>query len=161
MAKAKSQFRKARNSSIYRGMERLLGDLMQIAERIPKHSYGLQAVGCRMINEAIDAMAVTEYALNASDINQRIAYIGSLIHSMTIIKSTCRQLYGYSRKDAKTASSTDGEIKLVNTPNYGRIISNAQYAGLLASFGKLSLETGKWFKASQTIRLKGMGKANV
>ncbi len=161
MAKAKSQFRKARSSSIYRGVERLLGDLMLIAERIPKNSCGLQTLGCRIINETIDAMASTEYALNSPEINQRIAYIGSLIHSMTIIKSSCRQLYGYSRKDARTPVDTDGDIKIVNVPCHGRVISNAQYANLLEVFGKLSLEIGKWYKSSQTIRLKGMGNVNV
>lgn len=161
MAKAKSKFRKARTSSIYRGVERLLGDLMQISERIPKSSFGLQSVGARMINEAMEALAATEYALNSPDLNQRIMYIGALIHSMTIVKSCCRQVYAYSRKDSRSISGTDGEIKIVSTPTYGRIISNAQYANLLATFGKLSMETGKWFKASQTARLKVMGNVSM
>lgn len=160
MAKTKSNFRKARNSSIYRGLENLLGDLLAISERIPKKSLGLQVIGSRMINEITDAMAVTEYALNSPEINQRIAYIGSLIHSMTIIKSCCRQLYGYSRKETKGLASTGGEVRMVNIPCHGRVISNAQYANLLAAFGKLSLETGKWFKSSQTTRLR-MGNGNA
>lgn len=160
MAKAKSNFRKARTSSIYRGVERLIGDLMQIAERMPKSSYGLQALGAKMINEALDALTVTEYALNSPDLNQRIMYISSLIHSMTVVKSCCRQIYSYSRKDSRSTANTDGEIKIINVPRYGRIISNAQYANLLTTFGKLSMETGKWFKASQTARLKGMGITN-
>ncbi len=161
MAKATSKFRKARTSSIYRGVERLLGDLMHISERIPKSSYGLQAVGGRMVGEAIDALAATEYALNSPDLDQRIAYIGSLIHSMTVIKSCCRQIYAYSRKEVRNTVSNDGEVKIVTTPTYGRIISSAQYSGLLVTFGKLGMETGKWFKASQTARSKGMGNATM
>lgn len=160
MAKVKSNRRKARSTSIYRGTERLLGDLLAISERIPKSAYGLQALGGRMVNEALEALATTEYALNEPDINRRIAYICSLIHSMTIVKSCCRQLYGYSRKECKTVDNINGEINVVNIPRYGRIVSYQQYTNLLRAFGKLSKDIGKWFRASQTIRLK-MGNTNM
>ena len=63
---------KASQSSIYRKLEKLLGCLMQVSERIPKHAAGLQTVAARCINETIDALSVCEYALNTSDISQRV-----------------------------------------------------------------------------------------
>lgn len=157
MAKATSNFRRARTSSIYRDVERLLGDLMRVSERIPKNSYGLQAVGARMVNEALEALASTEYALNSPDTDTRVAHISSLIHSMTVIKSCCRQVYAYSRKD--TGRAADGEGK--PSPIYGRVISETQYSCLLAAFGKIGVETGKWFNASRTAMSAGMGNAII
>lgn len=146
--------RSARQSSIYRKLELLLCDVMAICERIPKHSLGLQVVGSRLVNEVMDAMTATEFALNCPNYDQRIAYISTLIHSMTIVKSACRELYWYSRKEkSELAPNADGELALSKQPTYGRVVSNRQYTHLLEVFGKLSREIGAWQKAAMTRRM--------
>ena len=138
---------KARQSSIYRKLENLLGALMAVSERVPKNAAGLQTAMARCINEVIDALVVCEYALRASDINQRIGYIAALIHSLTIVKTLVRELHEYSRKEKSGMVTVDGEVKQVKIPLFGRIISNAQYPGFLVDFDKLSRETGAWYKS--------------
>lgn len=158
--------RKARQSSIYRKLEHLLCDLMAISERIPKHALGLQAVGVRAINETLEALSVTEFAIRAQDLNTRYACISTLIHSMTIVKTICRELYDYSRKDRTEVRLgrdgvplTDGQGKtdVVKSPVYGRVISHAQYVGLLGSFAELGKEVGRW----QNATLLKMSQVNV
>lgn len=90
---------KARQSSIYRKLENLLGALMAVSERVPKNAMGLQTAMSRCINEVVDSLVVCEYALRAIDINQRIAYIATFIHSLTIVKTIVRELHEYSRKE--------------------------------------------------------------
>lgn len=146
--------RSARQSSIYRKLELLLCDLMAICERIPKHSLGLQVVGSRMVNETMEAMAATEFALNTPGIDQRIAYISAVIHSMTIVKSCCRELYWYSRKEkAELVASHGGELAVSKKPDHGRVVSNVQYTRLLTTFGQLGREIGAWHKAALTRRM--------
>ena len=141
--------RKAGTSSVYRGTERLLGDLLAIAERTPKKALGLQALSRRMVDEALEALAETEYALNEPDIDRRIAYIGMLVHSMTILKSAVRQMYAYSRAGFRSPTA-DGET--VTVPRYGRVISHRQYLHLLDQFARLGMEVGRWLKSSQAKR---------
>ena len=132
----------------------MLCDLMAISERIPKHSFGLQVVGSRIVNETMEAMAATEFALNSPGIDQRIAYISALIHSMTIVKSACRELYWYSRKEkSESVALPNGELAVSKKPDHGRIVSNVQYTHLLTVFGKLSREIGAWQKAAMTRRM--------
>ena len=139
---------KASQSSIYRKLEKLLGCLMQVSERIPKHAAGLQTVAARCINETIDALSVCEYALNTSDISQRVEYIAALIHSMTIIKTIVRQLHEYSKKESVSMINTPEGAKTVKQPRYGRIISNSQYPMFLRDFDELARRTGAWYKSS-------------
>ena len=47
---------KARQSSIYRKLENLLGALMAVSERVPKNAMGLQTAMSRCINEVVDAI---------------------------------------------------------------------------------------------------------
>jgi len=146
--------RSARQSSIYRKLELLLCDLMAICERIPKHSLGLQVVGSRMVNETMEAMSATEFALNSPGLDQRIAYISALIHSMTIVKSACRELYWYSRKEkSELVAQAGGELVVSKKPDHGRVISNVQYTHLLTVFGKLGREIGAWQRAAMTRRM--------
>lgn len=145
--------RSARQSSIYRKLELLLCDMMALCERIPKRSLGLQVVGSRLVNEVMDALAATEFALNSPNYDQRIAYISTLIHSMTIVKSACRELYWYSRKEkCELTAKVEGELAISKKPTYGRVVSNVQYAHLLEVFAKLSREIGAWQKAAMTRR---------
>lgn len=115
---------KARQSSIYRKLENLLGALMAVSERVPKNAMGLQTAMSRCINEVVDSLGVCEYALRAIDINQRIAYIATLIHSLTIVKTIVRELHEYSRKEKSGMVNVDGEAKLVKVPLYGRSCLN-------------------------------------
>lgn len=147
---------KARQSSIYRKLENLLGALMAVSERVPKNSMGLQTAMARCINEVVDSLVVCEYALRAIDINQRIAYIATLIHSLTIVKTIVRELHEYSRKEKSGMVNVDGEAKLVKVPLYGRIISNGQYPGFLKDFDVLARETGAWYKSQLTKRDGGV-----
>lgn len=147
---------KARQSSVYRKLENLLGALMAVSERVPKNSMGQQTAMSRCINEVVDALAVCEYALRASDINQRIAYIAALIHSLTIVKTLVRELHEYSRKEKSGMTNVDGEVKQVKTPLHGRMISNGQYPGFLKDFDVLSREIGAWYKSQLTKRDGGV-----
>lgn len=149
--------RKARQSSIYRKLEHLLGELMAMSERIPKHASGLQVVGVRAINEALESLSTTEFALHAADERTRLAYLATLIHSMTITKTACRELYDYSRKDRNEArlgadglpiTNDRGNASLVKCPKYGRVLSHTQYVCLLGLFSELGKEIGRWYNAA-------------
>lgn len=158
--KQSSKPRKSKSSSIYRGIERLLGDILSIAERTPKKAQGLQALSVRMVNETLEALSITELALNCPNLDQRIAFIGALVHSMTIIKSATRQMYMYSRRNYQDLSTNDkGELEITKTPSYGRIISNKQYFYLLSQFSKLGEEIQKWFHFSHATR-SSQGEVN-
>lgn len=147
---------KARQSSIYRKLENLLGALMAVSERVPKNAMGLQTAMSRCINEVVDSLVVCEYALRAIDINQRIAYIATLIHSLTIVKTIVRELHEYSRKEKSGMVNVDGEAKQVKVPLYGRIINNGQYPGFLKDFDVLARETGALYKSQLTKRDGGV-----
>ena len=110
----------------------------------------------RCINEVVDALVVCEYALRAIDINQRIAYIAALIHSLTLVKTLVRELHEYSRKEKSGMVTANGESKEAKTPLYGRIISNGQYPGFLKDFDVLARETGAWYKSQLTRRDGGV-----
>lgn len=158
MAQGKSKpRRKARQSSIYRKLEHLLGELMAMSERIPKHASGLQAVGVRAINETLESLSTTEFALHAADERTRLAYLATIIHSMTITKTVCRELYDYSRKDRKVVSlgadglpitNDQGADSVVKHPRYGRVLSHTQYVHLLGVFSELSKEIGRWYNST-------------
>ena len=144
---------KARQSSIYRKLENMLGQLMAVAERVPKSALGLQTAMARCVNETIDALAVCEYALTSYDINQRIAYIATLIHSVTVMKTIIRELHGYSRKESMgVITDKEGKEKIVSVPKCGRIISNGQYPNFLKMFSDIEREVGAWYKSSLTKR---------
>lgn len=158
--------RKARQSSIYRKLEHLLGELMAISERIPKHASGLQVVGVRAINETLEALSTTEFALHAPDNQTRLAYLATLIHSMTISKTACRELYDYSRKDRNEVrlgadglpvTNGQGNVSTVRCPRYGRVLSHTQYVGLLGLFSELGKEIGRWYNATYI----GLSQTNV
>lgn len=152
MAKQTSNSRKTRTSSIYRSIEQLLGCYLSLAERTPKKAQGLQTLSARMVNEVLEAMTATEFALNCSNIEQRLAFIGAMLHSLVILKSATRQLYMYSRKShIATVPSTTNGTEVVEVPRYGRIISNKQYMFLLARFSKLETEAYKWLNATQAL----------
>lgn len=167
MAESKSKpRRKARQSSIYRKLETLLCEMMQMTERLPKNANGLQAVGVRVVNETLDALSTTEFAIHASDLNARIAYIATLIHSMTIVKTCCRELYAYSRKDksepkvgkdGKVVTNDQGNVVLMKSPQYGRVISNVQYVALLGLFSEIGKETARWYN----VTLAKMSQNNI
>lgn len=143
---------KARQSSIYRKLENLLGALMAVSERVPKNAMGLQTAMSRCINEVVDALVVCEYALRAIDMNQRIAYIAALIHSLTLVKTLVRELHEYSRKEKSGMVTANGDAKQAKIPLYGRIISNGQYPEFLKDFDVLARETGAWYKSQLTRR---------
>ncbi len=147
-----SGLRRASASSVYRGIERLMGELLAIAERTPKRALGLQALSRRMVDETLEALAATEYALNEPDIDRRIAYIGMLVHAMTILKSAVRQMYGYSRQNDGIPSSAAMGQTTKPTPRYGRVISDRQYLRLSDQFARLGMETGRWLKSSRAKR---------
>ena len=158
--------RKARQSSIYRKLETLLGELMAMSERIPKHASGLQVVGVRAINETLESLSTTEFALHALDERTRLAYLATIIHSMTITKTVCRELYDYSRKDRKVVNlgadglpitNDQGNASAVSYPKYGRVLSHTQYVHLLGLFSELSKETGKWYNSTY-LKLSQMNK---
>ena len=167
MAESKSKpRRKARQSSIYRKLEALLCEMMLMTERLPKNANGLQAVGVRVVNETLEALSTTEFAIHSSDMNARIAYIAALIHSMTIVKTCCRELYGFSRKDriepkvgkdGKVVTNGQGDAVFVKSPLYGRVISNAQYATLLELFSEIGKEVMRWYN----VTLSKMSQNNV
>lgn len=124
-----------------------------MTERIPKHANGLQTVGVRVVNETLESLAVTDHALHAPNDASRLAYIDVLIHSMTIVKSACREMYDYSRKDRSEVmlgadgmpvTNDQGQAKVVKSPRYGRVISHTQYVSLLGLFAELGKEVGKW-----------------
>lgn len=158
MAQGKSKpRRKARQSSIYRKLEHLLGELMAMSERIPKNASGLQVVGVRAINETLESLSTTEFALQAQDNRTRLAYLATLIHSMTIIKTICRELYDYSRKDRNEVrlgadglpvTNDQGVPSIVKYPRYGRVLSHTQYVHLLGIFSELSKEIGRWYNST-------------
>ena len=158
MAQGKSKpRRKARQSSIYRKLEHLLGELMAISERIPKHASGLQAVGVRAINETLESLSTTEFALHAADERTRLSYLATIIHSMTIVKTVCRELYDYSRKDRNEVKLGAGGLPITNDqgadsvvkyPIYGRVLSHTQYVHLLGIFSELSKEIGRWYNST-------------
>lgn len=150
--------RKARHSSIYRKLELLLCETMTITERIPKHAQGLQTVGVRMINETLEALSVTEFGIQAPDNNSRLTYIATLIHCMTLVKTCCRELYAYSRKDrtepkigkdGMVVTNGQGQTETMKSPRYGRVISHTQYVNLLQLFSELGKEIGRWFNATR------------
>lgn len=167
MAQGKSKpRRKARQSSIYRKLEHLLGELMAITERIPKHASGLQVVGVRAINETLESLSTTEFALHALDERTRLAYLAAIIHSMTITKTVCRELYDYSRKDRKVVNlgadglpvtNDQGNDSVANYPKYGRVLSRTQYVHLLGVFSELSKEIGRWYNSTY-LKLSQMNK---
>ena len=149
--------RKARQSSIYRKLETLLGEMMAMSERIPKHASGLQVAGVRAINEILESLSTTEFALHAADERTRLSYLATIIHSMTITKTVCRELYDYSRKDRMVASlgadglpitNDQGNDSAVKYPKYGRVLSHTQYVHLLGLFSDLSKEIGRWYNST-------------
>lgn len=149
--------RKARQSSIYRKLEHLLGELMAMSERIPKHASGLQTVGVRAVNETLESLSTTEFALHAADERTRLAYLATLIHSMTIVKTVCRELYDYSRKNRNEVrlgaeglpiTNDQGTTSVVRYPRYGRVLSHTQYVHLLGVFSELSKEIGRWYNSA-------------
>lgn len=158
MAQGKSKpRRKARQSSIYRKLETLLGEMMAMSERIPKHASGMQVAGVRAINEILESLSTTEFALQAQDNRTRLAYLATLIHSMTIIKTICRELYDYSRKDRNEVrlgadglpvTNDQGFPSIVKCPRYGRVLSHTQYVHLLGIFSELSKEIGRWYNST-------------
>lgn len=167
MAQGKSKpRRKARQSSIYRKLEHLLGELMAMSERIPKHASGLQAVGVRAINETLESLSTTEFALHAADERTRLAYLATIIHSMTIVKTVCRELYDYSRKDRNEVklgadglpiTNDQGADSVVKCPIYGRVLSHTQYVHLLGIFSELSKEIGRWYNSTY-LKMSQMNK---
>ena len=158
MAQGKSKpRRKARQSSIYRKLETLLGEMMAMSERIPKHASGMQVAGVRAINEILESLSTTEFALHAADERTRLSYLATLIHSMTIIKTICRELYDYSRKDRNEVrlgadglpvTNDQGVPSIVKCPRYGRVLSHTQYVHLLGIFSELSKEIGRWYNST-------------
>lgn len=158
MAQGKSKpRRKARQSSIYRKLETLLGEIMAMSERIPKHASGLQVAGVRAINEILESLSTTEFALHAADERTRLSYLATIIHSMTITKTICRELYDYSRKDRNEVRlGADGlpvtndqdAPSIVKCPRYGRVLSHTQYVHLLGIFSELSKEIGRWYNST-------------
>lgn len=153
--------RKARQASAYRKTELLLCELMAMTERIPKHAQGLQVVGTRAVGETLDALAAIEFALNAPGENARLGYIGVVIHSMTIVRTCCRSLYAYSRKDrqepklderAMAMMDDKGAMVMQRHPMYGRVISHAQYVMLLRMFSEIGFEIGRWQRATEAKR---------
>ena len=158
MAQGKSKpRRKARQSSIYRKLETLLGEIMAMSERIPKHASGLQVAGVRAINEILESLSTTEFALHAADERTRLPYLATIIHSMTITKTICRELYDYSRKDRNEVrlgadglpvTNDQGAPSIVKCPRYGRVLSHTQYVHLLGIFSELSKEIGRWYNST-------------
>lgn len=158
MAQGKSKpRRKARQSSIYRKLETLLGEIMAMSERIPKHASGLQVAGVRAINEILESLSTTEFALHAADERTRLSYLATIIHSMTITKTICRELYDYSRKDRNEVrlgadglpvTNDQGVPSIVKCPRYGRVLSHTQYVHLLGIFSELSKEIGRWYNST-------------
>lgn len=158
MAQGKSKpRRKARQSSIYRKLETLLGEIMAMSERIPKHASGLQVAGVRAINEILESLSTTEFALHAADERTRLSYLATIIHSMTITKTICRELYDYSRKDRNEVrlgaddlpvTNDQGAPSIVKCPRYGRVLSHTQYVHLLGIFSELSKEIGRWYNST-------------
>ena len=158
MAQGKSKpRRKARQSSIYRKLETLLGEMMAMSERIPKHASGMQVAGVRAINEILESLSTTEFALHAADERTRLSYLATIIHSMTITKTVCRELYDYSRKDRNEVrlgadglpvTNDQGVPSIVKCPRYGRVLSHTQYVHLLGLFSDLSKEIGRWYNST-------------
>ena len=158
MAQGKSKpRRKARQSSIYRKLETLLGEMMAMSERIPKHASGMQVAGVRAINEILESLSTTEFALHAADERTRLSYLATIIHSMTITKTVCRELYDYSRKDRNEVrlgadglpvTNDQGVPSIVKCPRYGRVLSHTQYVHLLGIFSELSKEIGRWYNST-------------
>ena len=158
MAQGKSKpRRKARQSSIYRKLETLLGEMMAMSERIPKHASGMQVAGVRAINEILESLSTTEFALHAADERTRLSYLATIIHSMTITKTVCRELYDYSRKDRNEVrlgadglpvTNDQGNDSAVKYPKYGRVLSHTQYVHLLGLFSDLSKEIGRWYNST-------------
>ena len=158
MAQGKSKpRRKARQSSIYRKLETLLGEMMAMSERIPKHASGMQVAGVRAINEILESLSTTEFALHAADERTRLLYLATIIHSMTITKTVCRELYDYSRKDRNEVrlgadglpvTNDQGVPSIVKCPRYGRVLSHTQYVHLLGIFSELSKEIGRWYNST-------------
>lgn len=158
MAQEKSKpRRKARQSSIYRKLETLLGEMMAMSERIPKHASGMQVAGVRAINEILESLSTTEFALYAADERTRLSYLATIIHSMTITKTVCRELYDYSRKDRNEVrlgadglpvTNDQGVPSIVKCPRYGRVLSHTQYVHLLGIFSELSKEIGRWYNST-------------
>lgn len=135
----------ARQTSIYRMTEGLLGTLMTMTERIPKHSCGVQVAGARAVNEVLDVLSAIEFAVREQNPSARLEYIATIIHSMTIVKTICRELYDYSRKErSETITNDKGEQTTRKVPRFGRVISHVQYVHLLEVFSKLGMEIGRW-----------------
>lgn len=128
-----------------------------MSERIPKHASGLQVAGVRAINEILESLSTTEFALHAADERTRLSYLATIIHSMTITKTICRELYDYSRKDRNEVrlgadglpvTNDQGAPSIVKCPRYGRVLSHTQYVHLLGIFSELSKEIGRWYNST-------------
>lgn len=128
-----------------------------MSERIPKHASGLQVAGVRAINEILESLSTTEFALHAADERTRLSYLATIIHSMTITKTICRELYDYSRKDRNEVrlgadglpvTNGQGAPSIVKCPRYGRVLSHTQYVHLLGIFSELSKEIGRWYNST-------------
>ena len=139
----------ARQTSIYRTAEELLGDILAMTERIPKNASGLQFAGARAVSEMLETLSATEFAVREQNPTARLSYIASIIHSMTIVKTICRELYDYSRKErSETITNDKGEQTARRVPRFGRVVSHVQYVHLLEIFSKLSREIGRWYNAT-------------
>ena len=131
--------------------------MMAMSERIPKHASGMQVAGVRAINEILESLSTTEFALHAADERTRLSYLATIIHSMTITKTVCRELYDYSRKDRNEVrlgadglpvTNDQGVPSIVKCPRYGRVLSHTQYVHLLGIFSELSKEIGRWYNST-------------
>lgn len=145
--------RTARQSSVYRKIETLLGEVVAATGRIPRHACGLQAVGVRAVNDTLEALSVTELAIQTASADTRMEYIAALIHEMTMVKTCLRELYAYSRKDRTEPKMDKGGVvvgggKTVRVPEVGRVVSNGQYARILTLFGEIGREVARWREAT-------------
>lgn len=152
-AKAEKPKRQARQSSIYRKLEILLCEIMSMSTRIPKHAHGLHVVCERAVNDTLESLSVTEFAIRTEDMHERMQYISMLIHEMTMVKTCLKQLYAYSARDRTETKISACNEKLnkqqtVRKPEYGRVVSHAQYARYLVMTGEIAKEVARWRQAT-------------
>lgn len=114
------------SAPIYRAVELLLQDCVEIAERTPK-GVGVRTVAQRMVEVLLDTLTTIGLALNEMDYDSKYELLTSVFVQMRMVKTCIDTLKEWSSKSIHT-----------------RIISHRQMPLLCGKLDQMQNQLAKW-----------------